>query len=150
MMKTDKKKEIHELVQAHYNKAAKQKMKNNDQCCSCNVEIGGEKVRTGSTKVFEKYNYSVEDIINFFGEEIEGLCCGNPTEIAEIKEGETVLDLGSGGGLDCYIAAKRVGPRGKVIGIDFSEDMVEYAKNNIKRAGLTNAEIKLGKIEEIP
>jgi len=76
--------------------------------------------------------------------------CGNPTGLGMIQVGETVLDLGSGGGIDVLLASKRVGPRGKVIGLDMTKDMVQRASDNVQKLGLQNVEFKLGEIEEIP
>lgn len=76
--------------------------------------------------------------------------CGNPTALAELREGETVLDLGSGGGIDVLLSAKRVGPTGKAYGLDMTEEMLELALRNKARAGATNVEFLKGHIEEIP
>ena len=79
-----------------------------------------------------------------------GLGCGNPTAIASLREGETVLDLGAGGGFDCFIAARQVGPRGKVIGVDMTADMVARARENARKVNATNVEFRLGEIEHLP
>jgi SAM-dependent methyltransferase len=76
--------------------------------------------------------------------------CGNPMAIAELRAGEVVLDLGSGGGIDCFLAAKQVGPAGRVIGVDVTPDMVELARKNAADVGATNVEFKLGEIEALP
>ncbi len=76
--------------------------------------------------------------------------CGNPHAMAELLPGETVLDLGSGGGLDVILSAKRVGPTGKAYGVDFLEEMIEIANNNAAEAGVTNAEFLSGMIEDVP
>ena len=76
--------------------------------------------------------------------------CGNPTAIAELKLGETVLDLGSGGGIDVFLAAKKVGPTGKAIGLDMTPTMIERATANAQKVGLSNVEFKLGEMETIP
>ena len=76
--------------------------------------------------------------------------CGNPTAIAELKEGEVVLDLGSGGGLDCFLAAQRVGASGKVIGLDMTPEMVSLARENAKKMGIDNVEFRLGEMEHMP
>ncbi len=76
--------------------------------------------------------------------------CGNPTAVAELKPGETVLDLGSGGGIDCFLAARAVGPEGNVIGVDFTPAMVDLARRNARTMGADNVDFKLGPIEEIP
>ncbi|NPE30259.1 arsenite methyltransferase [Methanococcoides sp. SA1] len=79
-----------------------------------------------------------------------GLGCGNPTALASLKLGETVLDLGSGAGFDCFLAAARVGKEGKVIGVDMTPEMIEKARENASSGGYANVEFKLGDIEEIP
>jgi arsenite methyltransferase len=145
-MQNDKKGRIHEIVKERYNNAAKRCFARNDSCCTGSTD----KISIDSMKTFEQYGYTSQDVINFFGKEIEGLSCGNPIEIANIEEGETVLDLGSGGGFDCYLASKKVGDRGKIIGVDFSEQMVAYAQGNVERSGLTNVEIRQGEIENLP
>jgi arsenite methyltransferase len=79
-----------------------------------------------------------------------GLGCGNPTAIATLREGETVLDLGAGGGFDCFIAARQVGPTGAVIGVDMTADMVARARANARKVNATNVEFRLGEIEHLP
>ncbi|MFC2060124.1 arsenite methyltransferase [Chloroflexota bacterium] len=79
-----------------------------------------------------------------------GLGCGNPVAIASLKEGETVLDLGSGAGFDCFLAADRVGKTGKVIGVDMTPEMVARARENIQKGDYANVEFRLGEIENLP
>ncbi|MHC4591184.1 MAG: arsenite methyltransferase [Planctomycetota bacterium] len=79
-----------------------------------------------------------------------GLGCGNPQAIASLQPGETVLDLGSGGGFDCFLAAKAVGETGRVIGVDMTPEMVARARENAAKAGLDNVEFRLGEIEHLP
>jgi arsenite methyltransferase len=81
---------------------------------------------------------------------LASLGCGNPTAVAELAEGETVLDLGSGGGIDCFLASKQVGPSGRVIGVDMTPDMVSLARENAAKVGATNVTFKLGEIEDLP
>jgi SAM-dependent methyltransferase len=78
------------------------------------------------------------------------LGCGNPLAIAELRPGEVVLDLGSGGGIDCFLAARKVGPEGRVIGLDMTPDMIRLAQRNAKKVGATNVEFRLGEMEDIP
>jgi SAM-dependent methyltransferase len=91
-----------------------------------------------------------------YGDEAAGLPvatsmgCGNPIAVAELREGETVLDLGSGGGLDVLLSARRVGPAGRAIGLDMTDDMLALARRNAAEAGVTNAEFLRGRIEEVP
>ncbi len=79
-----------------------------------------------------------------------GLGCGNPLAIASLEEGQTVLDLGSGAGFDCFLAARAVGPAGKVIGIDMTPDMLTRARENAQKNGFDNVEFRLGEIERLP
>ncbi len=81
---------------------------------------------------------------------VASLGCGNPTALAELKPGETVLDLGSGGGIDVLLSARRVGPTGKAYGLDMTDDMLALARENQKKSGLTNVEFLRGEIEHIP
>src|SRR5262249_58683993 len=78
------------------------------------------------------------------------LGCGNPTALIDLREGETVLDLGSGGGLDVLLSARRVGPTGKVYGLDMTDDMLALARENQRKAGVANVEFLKGEIEQIP
>src|SRR5204863_4777639 len=79
-----------------------------------------------------------------------GLGCGNPNAIASLRPGETVLDLGAGGGFDAFLAARAVGPTGKVIGVDMTPDMVSLARANARKVNATNVEFRLGEIEHLP
>ena len=79
-----------------------------------------------------------------------GLGCGNPTALASLKSGEVVLDLGSGAGFDCFLAAKKVGATGRVIGVDMTPEMIEKARKNAEKAGVANVEFRLGEIENLP
>src|SRR3982751_2631356 len=81
---------------------------------------------------------------------LASLGCGNPTALAELKEGEVVLDLGSGGGIDVLLSARRVGPTGKAYGLDMTDEMLALAKENQRKSGLTNVEFLKGEIENIP
>jgi arsenite methyltransferase len=81
---------------------------------------------------------------------LASLGCGNPTALAELKQGETVLDLGSGGGIDVLLSARRVGPTGKAYGLDMTDDMLALARENQRKAGAENVEFLKGEIEAIP
>lgn len=97
-----------------------------------------------------KLGYSADDLAAVPDGANMGLGCGNPQAIAALQTGETVLDLGAGGGFDCFLAAKQVGPSGRVIGVDMTPDMVSKARGNAARAGLSNVEFRLGEIEHLP
>ena len=97
-----------------------------------------------------KLGYSPEDLAAVPEGANLGLGCGNPHAIAALREGETVVDLGAGGGLDCFLAGKRVGATGRVIGVDMTPDMVARARGNAAKAGVENVEFRLGEIEHLP
>ena len=95
--------------------------------------------------------YSAEELANLpEGATGSSLGCGNPAAIAELKPGEVVLDLGAGGGIDCFLAANKVGPDGKVIGLDMTTDMIRLARRNAKELGMDNVEFRYGEMEDIP
>jgi len=94
--------------------------------------------------------YTEEELKSVPEESNLALGCGNPTALAELKEGEVVLDLGSGGGFDCFLAASRVGPKGRVIGVDMTPEMIEKATQNAQKNGIKNVEFRLGEIENLP
>ncbi|WP_048902276.1 arsenite methyltransferase [Methanohalophilus mahii] len=112
------------------------------QGCGCCGDLTKEEVSTS-------IGYSFEDTQSFSAANL-GLGCGNPTAIGEIKEGDVVLDLGSGGGFDSFIAARKVGKTGKVIGVDMTEDMVAKARKNAEKYELDNVEFRQGDIESLP
>ena len=97
-----------------------------------------------------KLGYSAEDLDAVPEGANMGLGCGNPHAIAALQPGEVVLDLGAGGGFDCFLAAKQVGPSGKVIGVDMTADMLAKARANAQTLGATNVEFRLGEIEHLP
>lgn len=97
-----------------------------------------------------KLGYSLQEIAAVPEGANMGLGCGNPQTIASLKAGETVVDLGSGGGFDCFLAARQVGVTGRVIGVDMTPDMVSKARANAKKGGYKNVEFRLGEIENLP
>ncbi len=94
--------------------------------------------------------YSREDIESVPEGSNMGLGCGNPVSLASLKPGETVVDLGSGGGFDCFLAARQVGETGQVIGVDMTADMVSKARENAEKMGTSNVDFRLGEIEHLP
>ena len=94
--------------------------------------------------------YTDEELKSVPDESNLALGCGNPTALAQLQEGEVVLDLGSGAGFDCFLAANRVGPKGKVIGVDMTPEMIEKARENAKNNGIENVEFRPGEIENLP
>jgi ubiquinone/menaquinone biosynthesis C-methylase UbiE len=134
---------IKKVVRKRYAKVAKTSgscCASTVSCCSAPKEVQVSK-NIGYTEV--ELN-GVPDGANL------GLGCGNPTALASLKEGERVLDLGSGAGFDCFLAAKKVGPTGKVIGVDMTPEMLEKARKNAKKGKYTNVEFRLGEIENLP
>jgi arsenite methyltransferase len=104
----------------------------------------------GVKAVAEAFGYSAEELTSIPAEANMGLSCGNPTAIASIKPGEVIVDLGSGGGLDVFLASKLVGPRGKAIGIDMTPEMIERARTNAQKGGYDNVEFHLATIDQLP
>jgi arsenite methyltransferase len=134
-----KKEEIKEIVKDSYSKIAK-------SSCGCSCGCGGKKEQE---RIAEEIGYAKEDITKF-SEANLGLGCGNPVAMSEMKEGDVVLDLGSGAGFDCFLAARRVKDSGKVIGVDMVSEMVEKAKNNAEKYQYQNVDFVLGEIEDLP
>src|SRR5438874_1864488 len=108
----------------------------------------------GVKAVAEAFGYSPQELTSIPAEANMGLSCGNPTATANLRDGEVVVDLGSGGGLDVFLASRQVGPTGKAIGIDMTPEMVELARRNATKAndgaGYSNAEFHLATIDKLP
>ena len=104
----------------------------------------------GVKTVAEAFGYTPEELTSISAEANMGLSCGNPTATAHIRRGEVVVDLGSGGGLDVFLAAKMVGPEGRAIGIDMTPAMIERARANVKAGNYANVEFYLSTIDRIP
>jgi len=104
----------------------------------------------GVRAVAQAFGYSAEELDSIPAEANMGLSCGNPTAFASLKPGETVVDLGCGGGLDVFLASPRVGPTGKVIGVDMTPEMIERARANAAKLKLTNVDFHLGTIDRLP
>lgn len=104
----------------------------------------------GVRAVAEAFGYSADELASIPAEANMGLSCGNPTAMASLRPGETVVDLGSGGGLDVFLAAAAVGPEGRAIGIDMTPEMIALAKRNAEKAGYGNVEFHLATIDKLP
>ena len=104
----------------------------------------------GVKAVAEAFGYTPEELASIPAEANMGLSCGNPTAFANLREGEVVVDLGSGGGLDVLLAARKVGPTGKAIGIDMTQEMIDLARRNAAKSGLANIEYHLADIDKLP
>jgi len=133
-MKMHSHNEIKQAVKEHYGRLAQQ----GRSCC-------------GDAGHLELIGYSKEELAKLSDDVLSvGAGCGSPVIVAELREGETVLDLGSGGGIDVFLAAQRVGSRGRAIGVDMTEAMVARARESIEQLGFTNVEFLLGEIEALP
>lgn len=136
--------EIKKAVREAYAKAAKR----GSSCC--------EQTRSSccapdaSTTTSSCVGYTQSDLKSVPEGADMGLGCGNPVAIASLQEGQTVLDLGSGGGIDCFLAAKKVGKKGKVIGVDMTPEMIDKARMNAEKSNYGNVEFRLGEIEHLP
>ena len=144
--------EIKSFVKTHYGSLAKEKSRS---CCSpgaavppscCNQDVISRQTQTAAERLYtnEELETLPRDVSDI------SLGCGNPTAIAELSEGEVVLDLGSGGGIDCFLAAQRVGTRGRVIGLDMTPEMIQLARENANKIGTSNVEFRLGEMEHMP
>lgn len=136
--------ETRKIVREGYAKIAKQK----SSCCAPAKSCCG---RTDIRQdIGKKIGYTEEDLKAAPEGANLGLGCGNPVALASLEEGETVLDLGSGAGFDCFLASSRVGHRGRIIGVDMTPEMVEKARDNARKGNYANVEFRLGEIENLP
>jgi SAM-dependent methyltransferase len=131
-------------------------------CCESSYCCGTETGEQGRVKEFittyasdpgivaKRLGYTDDELAALPDEANLGLGCGNPTAIASLKPGDVVLDLGSGAGMDCFLAAARAGAEGKVIGVDMTPEMIEKANENLRKSNFTNIEFRLGGIEALP
>ncbi|HZR63852.1 MAG TPA: arsenite methyltransferase [Terriglobales bacterium] len=131
---------IHDLVKEKYAEAAQQVAGGGSPCC------GGSNCDPITSDLYDDLEKAgvPDDALK------ASLGCGNPTALAELRAGETVLDLGSGGGIDVFLSARRVGPGGKAYGLDMTDEMLALARENQRKAGLGNVEFLKGEIENIP
>jgi arsenite methyltransferase len=143
-----KEENIKKAVRENYGKIASS---SGGSCCSGPVTsscCGGQKDL--AKEISSNIGYSNEDINKVPEGSNLGLGCGNPIAMASLVKGEVVLDLGSGAGFDCFLAAEKVGPEGRVIGVDMTPEMLEKAKENAQRGNYPNVEFRLGEIENLP
>ena len=139
-----KKEEVRKVVREGYAQVAK----SGSSCCAPQNPCCG--ATNAAADISKKIGYTDEDIQSVPEGANLGLGCGNPVALASLKEGEVILDLGSGAGFDCFLAANSVGKAGKVIGIDMTPEMVEKARQNAHKGGYENVEFRLGEIENLP
>ncbi len=130
-------------VKKQLRKAYKKIVEEGSSCCPslCATDISAFSQQLG---------YTAEELESVPEGANLALGCGNPTALASLQKGETVLDLGSGAGIDCFIASEKVGASGWVIGVDMTPEMVQRARENARKAGITNVEFRLGDIENLP
>jgi SAM-dependent methyltransferase len=145
--------QIKKKVRESYGKMAREQQ----SCCGPSSSCCGPTTRSSccgpsvtTSDISRKIGYTDEDFRAVPEGANLGLGCGNPVALASLKPGETVLDLGSGPGFDSFLAARRVGPTGKVIGVDMTPDMLTKARTNAKKGNFTNVEFRLGEIEHLP
>lgn len=139
--------EIRKAVQENYGKIAET---GSEASCGCNLSSCCDSPSISPEDISKDLGYSQEDLIAMPSGANMGLGCGNPQAIASLKHGETVLDLGSGGGFDCFLAAKAVGEKGHVIGVDMTPEMIRKARKNATKINCNNVEFRLGEIEHLP
>lgn len=137
-METKNRTETHELVREHYGEVAK-----TDGECGCSPGCCGTVTSTD-------LGYDAAELAELPQGADMGLGCGTPLIFAGLSPGEVVLDLGSGGGIDAFLAAKQVGPKGRVIGVDMTPEMLAKARDNARRVNVSNVEFRLGEIESLP
>ena len=130
---------IREKVREHYASVAEGKT----SCCP------GANSGCGEENISQKLGYCAQDLASLPEQAEMGLGCGNPISFAKLRPGEVVVDLGSGGGVDCFLASKEVGPTGSVIGVDMTPQMLAKARKNADLGGYTNVEFRLGEIENL-
>src|SRR5215472_14181727 len=135
---------IQEAVKEKYAEAAKRAASGGTACCGGGAKLSGCDPITKDLYTEDEKGALPDKAL------AASLGCGNPTALAKLQPGETVLDLGSGGGIDVILSAKRVGPTGKAYGLDMTEEMLALARENQKKAGVTNVEFLKGAIENIP
>jgi arsenite methyltransferase len=136
---------IKDIVKEKYGEAARRATTGGSACC------GGASAIAGAKDPITSNLYDASQTLGLPAAAVSAsLGCGNPTALAELREGETVLDLGSGGGIDVLLSARRVGPAGKVYGLDMTDDMLALARENQRMAGVANAEFLKGELESIP
>jgi SAM-dependent methyltransferase len=117
-------------------------------CCGPNAGCCG--TAPSAEELSTEVGYTIEELAAIPAGANLGLGCGNPVALASLQPGETVLDLGSGGGIDCFLAARKVGPQGRVIGVDMTPEMIRLARENAGKSGLQNVEFRQGEIESLP
>ena len=140
------KEELRDQIRENYSQVA---LKGSSGCC-CSPGCCGVDPAFDVNTAAKNLGYSEEDLQNMPDQANMGLGCGNPLAIASLQEGDIVLDLGSGGGFDCFLARRQVGDSGYVIGVDMTPEMIKLARKNAWESGYQNVEFRLGEIEHLP
>ncbi|MGI5849892.1 MAG: arsenite methyltransferase [Christensenellales bacterium] len=140
------KEDVRDTIRKNYTNTAKKS--SDGGCCKGGCCCSG--TQTDIKDLSVKIGYLDDDLENMPPQANMGLGCGNPIAMASLKEGETVLDLGCGGGFDCFLASRKVGESGYVIGVDMTPDMISLARKNAEKGGFTRVEFRLGEIEHLP
>ena len=140
-----KEEQVKRIVREGYAEIARQ-----ESCCGQGKSCCGSSSPQSTQFISQKIGYSEDDLKSVPDGSNLGLGCGNPVALASLKGGETVLDLGSGAGLDCFLAAQRVGRTGRIIGVDMTPEMIDRARDNARRDNFQNVEFRLGEIENLP
>jgi SAM-dependent methyltransferase len=135
--------EVRDIVKEKYGAAARRAAQGGTDIGCCRSGSGCDPITSNLYDASQVGSLPVEAVIASLG-------CGNPTALAELKPGEVVLDLGSGGGIDVLLSARRVGPTGKAYGLDMTDDMLALARENQRKAGISNVEFLKGEIEHVP
>jgi arsenite methyltransferase len=135
---------VRQIVKEKYGQAALRVVEGGSTCCGASPTRGSEDPITSNLyEESQKADLPAEAVLASLG-------CGNPTALAPLNPGETVLDLGSGGGIDVLLSARRIGPTGKAYGLDMTDEMLELARENQHKAGIENVEFLKGEIENVP
>jgi arsenite methyltransferase len=149
-METDKCSDLKEQIRERYAERAREVSEEGKRACCCSSSCCGPAEAVPNDELARDL-YSIDETGELPREAVlASLGCGNPTALAELREGEVVLDLGSGGGIDVLLSARRVGPTGKAYGLDMTDDMLALARENRRRAGVENVEFLKGEIEDVP
>jgi SAM-dependent methyltransferase len=138
---TEKDENLKKAIRENYGRVAEQA----SPCCSSSCCTTAK-----PAAIARKIGYTEEEVQSVPKGSNLGLGCGNPIALASLSEGETVLDLGSGAGFDCFLASNMVGPSGSVIGVDMTSEMIALARDNALKGGYMNVEFRLGEIESLP
>ncbi len=146
-MDNHKNDKIRSIIRDNYSKIA---VSSGTGCCGTNSSCCGRPIDITASEISMGLGYTKDDLTAAPEGANMGLGCGNPQAIASLKTGETVIDLGSGGGFDCFLASRAVGEKGLVIGVDMTPEMIAKSRENAEKTGFTNVDFRLGELEKLP